>query len=271
MTHPGPVMHLFDQDVSLTEAEPLRYKGFVQDNWSVNGIPNGGYLMAIVANAMALASDKRSTPIVTANYLSRTVIGEADLHVEMITRSTQFNRLQASLIQDGREKIRSFGTFADEKIECVLERYETAAPLVAPLEACVTSPKIPNLTLLDNLDIRLDPECAGWFFGKLSDKSEHKGWIRFRDDRPFDLISIFLLADSFPPAVFASQGMVAWVPTIEMSVNVRKIPATRWLKGIFRTRFITCGLLEEDGELWDEEGNLVAISRQIAQYRKSVP
>ena len=35
----------------------------------------------------------------------------------------------------------------------------------------------------------------------------------------------------------------------------------------FRTRFITCGLLEEDGEIWDETGQLIAISRQIAQYR----
>ena len=61
--------------------------------------------------------------------------------------------------------------------------------------------------------------------------------------------------------------MGAWVPTIELTVNVRKPPASQWLKCIFRTRFITCGLLEEDGEVWDETGALVAISRQIAQYR----
>ena len=42
--------------------------------------------------------------------------------------------------------------------------------------------------------------------------------------------------------------MVAWVPTIELSVNIRNIPTTKWLKCIFQTRFITCGLLEEDGE-----------------------
>ena len=76
-----------------------------------------------------------------------------------------------------------------------------------------------------------------------------------------------LVADSFPPAVLSSQGMVAWVPTIEFSVNIRNLPTTQWLKCIFRTRFITCGLLEEDGEIWDEAGRLIAISRQIAQYR----
>jgi hypothetical protein len=81
--------------------------------------------------------------------------------------------------------------------------------------------------------------------------------------------SMFLIADSFPPAILASQGLAAWVPTIELTVNVRHVPETEWLKGMFRTRFVTCGLVEEDGEVWDEEGNLVAISRQIAQYRKT--
>jgi len=94
-----------------------------------------------------------------------------------------------------------------------------------------------------------------------------RGYIKFKDDRPFDIFGILLAADSFPPAVLTSQGMVAWVPTLEFSVNVRNIPQTTWLKCIFRTRFITCGLLEEDGEIWDQNDQLIAISRQIAQYR----
>ena len=97
--------------------------------------------------------------------------------------------------------------------------------------------------------------------------SEQKGWIKFREEREFDIPALLLMADAFPPPVLASQGMVAWVPTIEFSVNVRRIPTSKWLKGIFRTRFITCGLLEEDGELWDENGELAAILRQIAQFR----
>jgi hypothetical protein len=113
----------------------------------------------------------------------------------------------------------------------------------------------------------LDPVCTGWISGKLSAKSESKGYIKFKNQRLFDVPSILLIADSFPPAVLSSQGMVAWVPTIELSVNIRKITTTDWLKCSFRTRFITCGLLEEDGEIWDEKDELVAISRQIAQYR----
>jgi acyl-CoA thioesterase len=75
-----------------------------------------------------------------------------------------------------------------------------------------------------------------------------------------------LFADSFPPCIFASQGMNTWVPTIEFTVNIRQLPQTPWVKGVFESRFVSHSLVEEDGELWDEKGNLVAISRQISKY-----
>ena len=103
---------------------------------------------------------------------------------------------------------------------------------------------------------------------RLTEASEQRGWITFGEPRPHDMFSLLLAADSFPPAILSSQGMLAWVPTIELSVNVRNIPVSSWLKCVFRTRFINCGLLEEDGELWDEAGELIGISRQIAQFRK---
>ena len=262
-------MHLFDKEMQFEKCEQFRCMGSVSENWSINGIPNGGYLMALAANAMQIHSSKKSTPIVTANYMSRCVPGSAEFLVELISQTTQFNRLEARLFQDGKEKIRALGTFADEKNECVLERYETKSPMIASRDACVPVPALPKFTLMENMDVLLDPVCTGWMGGKLSDRSEIKGWIRFKEGRPSNTASIFLIADAFPPAIFATQGLAAWVPTIELTVNVRHVPETEWLKGIFRTRFVTCGLVEEDGEVWDEEGNLVAISRQIAQYRKT--
>jgi len=260
-------MHQFDQDILLKTGEPFSFSGHITENWSINGIPDGGYLMAILAKAMMHHSEMKSTPIITANFLNRCEPGDAEVSIEKISTSRQFNRFEARLNQKGKEKIRAFGTFADENKECLLESCEASGPGIAEMEKCVPVPEVPNYTLFSQLDVRLDPICTGWLSGKLSDTSESKGWIKFKNDRPYDVLSILLIADAFPPAVLSSQGMVAWVPTIELSVNVRNIPTTDWLKCSFRTRFITCGLLEEDGEIWDQKGELVAISRQIAQYR----
>ncbi|MGD0211340.1 MAG: thioesterase family protein [Desulfomonilia bacterium] len=183
-------MHLFDYDISLSHEEPFHFKGPVTDNWSINGTPNGGYLIAILANAMLQNSEKRTTPIVTANYLSRCVPGEADLYVEEFSRSTQFNRFQVRLLQEGKERVRALGTFADEKNECFLERYETKEPGISPLGECIPVPEIPEFTLLNQMDMRLDPMCAGWMQGILADKSEMKGWITFKNPRAHDLLSV---------------------------------------------------------------------------------
>jgi len=261
-------MNLLDRDTTLIPIDPFHLKTNVSGNWSISGIPNGGYLLALMANAMIQHSDKKGTPILTINYLSRTEPGDAEIFVEEISQSTQFNRLQARLIQKGKEKMRAMGTFAIETDECFIKQYEKLPPEISPLDECVAIPEMPTYTLYSQMDTRLDPVCAGWMQGRLSGKSEHKGWISFKDSRPYDAVAVALVADAFPPPLFASQGLIAWVPTIELSVNIRNIPVTKWLKCIFRTNFINCGLLEADGEIWDEHGELIGISRQIAQFRK---
>jgi len=259
-------MHPFDRDIAFSGENPSHLTVTISENWSINHVPNGGYLMAVLAQAMLPQSEKQSTPLITACFMSRCFPGKADLSVQKIASSKQFVRFQASVYQEGNERIRAFGTFSAENNNSI-NRYEAGAPELAPLETCSEIPFFPGYSLYKHMDVRLDPGCAGWMDGHLVDESVNKGWIRFRDARPYDAPSIMLMADSFPPAVFASQGMVAWVPTLEFSISIRNRPASEWLKCIFRTRFITCGLLEEDGEVWDETGALIAISRQIAQYR----
>ncbi|MFO7839914.1 MAG: thioesterase family protein [Desulfosalsimonadaceae bacterium] len=261
-------MHSFDSDIAVSQKARDRFFASISGNWSINNTPNGGYLLAVLANAMISRSDKKATPLLTANYLSRTTAGEAEIAAEEISRSRQFSRLQARLMQAGEEKIRAFGTFAIEPDQCFIRRYEQRPPEISPAEDCVRIPAMPRYSLYESMDVRLDPECAGWMEGRLSEKSEHKGWLRFPGNRRLDVFAVILAADAFPPAVLASQGMTAWVPTLEFSISIRGQTEAQWLKCRFRTRFINCGLLEEDGEIWDDTGELLAVSRQIAQYRQ---
>ena len=92
---------------------------------------------------------------------------------------------------------------------------------------------------------------------------EVAGWIRFGDDAPPSVVGLLAMADAFPTTVVASAD-VGWIPTVELTVHVRGRPVPGWILGVFRTRFLIDGLLEQDGELWDASGRLVALSRQMA-------
>ena len=65
--------------------------------------------------------------------------------------------------------------------------------------------------------------------------------------------------------------MVGAAPTLELTVHVRDLPAPGMLRGRFRNRYIINGFFEEDGEIWDSEGKLVALSRQVGRIMSRGP
>ncbi|MBI5063987.1 MAG: hypothetical protein HZB87_11135, partial [Desulfatitalea sp.] len=65
-------MHRFDEDIANHPLEDALTLGVrVTPNWSINGLPNGGYLMALMANAMLRASEKKAIAIVSTTFISR--------------------------------------------------------------------------------------------------------------------------------------------------------------------------------------------------------
>lgn len=263
-------MHCFDQDIRFTPAASGSFEGRISDNWSVNGTPNGGYLAALMANAMLQQSRKKAPIIVTTTFIARSIPGRATVSIENINCSKQFDRWQARLFQQNKQRVHAIGTFAKNARGSGEKRYEKAPPQLAPIGTCIAITALDSYTIFHNLDIRLDPSCAGWMKDDLTQRSEQKGWARFKSGRTFDAQSLLLIADAFPPPAVASHGLIAWIPTLEFSVNIRNLPETEWLKCIFRTRFIDNDILEEDGEIWDANNTLVAVSRQIAQFRKEI-
>lgn len=85
--------------------------------------------------------------------------------------------------------------------------------------------------------------------------------------RPLDSLSLLFFCDCLPPpALLAILPRFTWIPTIEMSVQIRGKPTPDgWLALRHTTRHITGGKLEADCELWDAQtGELVCLSRQFA-------
>ena len=105
---------------------------------------------------------------------------------------------------------------------------------------------------------RGDPDGSGCF----------NGWLKLRDGTDPDLLSLLLFADCMAPPVFTVFGALHWVPTLELSVQLRAAPASGPVQTRFRmARYMSDGIVEEDGEIWDSSGRLVALSRQTAKVQ----
>jgi len=258
----------FDEDTAVERAGD-RWRADVSDRWDIGVNPNGGYALAIVVRAMADAVAAPDPLTVTAHFLRPPDHGAAHVDVDVVRSGRRFATASGALVQDGRPRIQALATFGDLGEVHGPTLVDASPPELPPVEECVpiVSGRPPAgvgapPTIMHRFDTRL-PELLGWSRGERGGVPRIAGWTRFVDGRPADLLSLVLFADAFPPPILDVVS-ASWVPTLELTVHLRGHPAPGWLRAVFRTRVLRDGLLEEDGELWDEDGELVAMSRQLA-------
>lgn len=257
----------FLQDTSLAAAGEGLWHGQVVSHWNIGDNPNGGYLVAIVLGAISQLTPEHPDPLsVTTHFLRPGVPdGACDVQVELVRRGRTLTTARARLVQEGKarlEVIAAFGDLAVAKSDSS-PKVTLAAPTLPPPSACPERSGEAQgvaLPLLDRVEIRVNPEDTA--IGG-SGRAEISGWIRLRDQTPTNTIAAVTFADAFPPALFGLLGVIGWVPTIELTVHVRRKPATPWLMGRFVTDDLQGARMIESGALWDETGALVAQSRQL--------
>lgn len=257
-------MYEFDQDTLVKPLGGGAYGGQLSDRWSIGHVPNGGYLLALVMSALKQALPGRDPLSITAHYLRPGSAAEARIEVEMIKSGRRFSTAMARLLQSGKESLRVLATYGDLSSDHPLRHADGMPPQLpkrSPVRA--RSSAEGSMSIRDRFDIELDPATTHFMKGQRAAQAEIRGWLRFADGRRPDVHAMGLIADAFPPAVFQIAD-AGWVPTLELTVHIRSRPTSEWLACVFRTRFLQNGLLEEDGEMWDESGALVAMSRQLA-------
>ncbi len=135
-------------------------------------------------------------------------------------------------------------------------------PALPPPAECVGVPvgSFGLASIAERIEFRA-AELPGWFLGRPSGRPASEFWMRFADGREADLLSLPLLVDSTAPSVLE---LGAGSTTIQLTVHLRAHPAPGWLACRATTRFVSNGYHEEDFEVWDSAGTLVAQSRQLA-------
>jgi acyl-CoA thioesterase len=179
--------------------------------------------------------------------------------------------VRGRLAQAGTTRLESLAAFTDlAAAESVVELGIDPAPIPDP-DDCVSRTELAQgvvLPIMNRLDVRIHPDHVAGGTGRTA---EITGWIRFADGRPVDTLTLPLFADAFPPPLFSMVGHIGWVPTIELTVHVRRRPVPGWIRGHFATTDAAGNRTIEDGLLWDESGALVAQSRQVGLVMADQP
>ncbi|WP_326571644.1 thioesterase family protein [Actinacidiphila glaucinigra] len=270
----------FDRETAVTArpGEPSVYDAELHEGWRIGMGVNGGLLLALAGRALAeeLGGDgqgHRDPFSISAYYLSTSLPGPVTARTETLRRGRTVSTGMVSLVQNGEERLRAIATYGDLNGHDHAGDVRTSAtpPQMPPPEKCVGTDAAPpeflkNSPMLERIELRLDPDTVGWAVGAPSGRGMVQGWLRMPDGREPDPLMLLLAVDSLPPVSF-DLGIPGWAPTLELTTHVRARPEPGWLRLKHSTRNFADGYMEEDAEVWDSAGRLVAQSRQLARVR----
>jgi acyl-CoA thioesterase len=260
----------FDLD---TEARPIgegAYEVRVDEGWWVVRGPNGGYVAALVVRALehAVGDPARTLRSFTAHYLRPPAAGPARVETRVERAGRSVTTTSARLLQGEKLLALALAAFATPRASP--EIHHALPPEVEPPEACPlrTGSVIPIHRQFEQRWAIGPPP----FDGPRAREARTGGWLRLAEPRALDAALLVAYADAWPPSVYATgelPPLPGGVPTIDLTVHVRSalpVPGVAPDEPVlvsFRTREVSQGLLEEDGEIWSRDGRLLAHSRQL--------
>jgi acyl-coenzyme A thioesterase PaaI-like protein len=264
---------IFDSATAIAARGDGGYRADVHPGWTHGGKANGGYLLAMIGRAavetVAAAGGDHPHPLaVNATYISAPDVGAVELDAEVLRVGRSASQARVRLSQAGRTCVESVLTLGRLPADGD-PHWEDAPPVeVQPFEECEggirTTPSVEG-DMEGAIERRLDPATAGFFGGEPTGRGEFRGWLAFKG-RDADPIALLFVADGFPPATL-DLGSTGWVPTLELTVYNRALPAPGPLRIRQRTRLVRHGLFDEVCEVWDSGGRLVTQATQLAGVR----
>lgn len=262
-------MSTFANDTAVSGIEPGRFSVELSERWWVGRGPNGGYVAALMLNAMSQVATQPPRSL-SVHFLNTPSTGAAEIEVtvERQGRSTAF--LSARLIQDGAVQGKAMAVFSAERQGPSFDH--TVMPSVpAPEdgeEFDTSQGPVPVFTRFRAVPVLGGAPMSG------GETAETAGWLKLKDEQPMTAVLAAAMLDVWFPAPFVVLDEPAQAPTLEYTVHFpRELPlATEsepdWALARLTAEQAVDGHFSEDGELWSRSGMLLARCRQVALLRR---
>jgi acyl-CoA thioesterase len=253
----------FDEAIAVADDGTVDFP----ERWTMGpGFAHGGFLMSVALAAASKDAPKPDAVSMSAHFVRPGKVGGAHVATATIKRGRSLGTVTADIIQSDKIDVATITTFGDLARADDISFRSVPFPEMPSPDECVVAdrsqnPLVPRM--VDNLDVRLTPASTSWAKGVPLKDATMEGWVRFADARPIDMVSLPMFADALPPPIFSIGTFAPWTPTIEMTMHFRRRPTTEWLAVSFRTALVGGQFFESSGTLWDDDGNLVAMSRQL--------
>lgn len=258
-------MGQFDVETAVAQVGDGTWATELSTGWNIGDSANGGYALTPALRA-ARDLGGHPDPISVTTHFLRPVQGggRGQVVARLVRTGRSVSVATATLHQADADRLVVNAVFGDvDDVDAVASTFQPEPPSIPPPEGCIDRTELlqgVELPIAGRVDVRIDPGRA---VAGASPDAVMEGWIRLADGTPPSTMTLPLFADAFPPSLFARFGRVGWVPTIELTVHVRRLPSDGWCQARFECDDLIGGRMIETGTLWDSTGRVVARSRQL--------
>ncbi len=263
----GRVLNPFDQDIAVEPLAENRFGAIIRENWWVGRGPNGGYIAAILLNALGEVAPQRPPRSLSVHYLRPPAAGPAEVAVTVERQGRAASFLSARLEQEGKVSVTALAAFSDPWEGPSYEAYEMPAAR-PPGELPRLTPEEQNLPAFFH-NYEAVPAIGSPPF-RSAEEPVTGGWIRSREPRALDPPLAAAILDAWIPTAFIVLDRAHRAPTLDLTIHFRSPlppPGSEpgdWYLSVFRSGLARDGFFDEDGELWSADGRLLAQCRQLA-------
>ena len=270
----------FQEALKLETVDVNKFSVNPNTNYFVGNTPHGGYLMAIMHKALTSILPHSTAISSSVQYLDRIDAKPFELEVETFKTSRGSSSGIVKLKQDNKICTTFTGTCSDfehmkgyddlqkplpnifndhDKKDYVKMNYDKISKGFTP-------------AFIQQLECSIHPDHAWWNresdLNNKDNDARCSAFLEMKGGTP-DQFCLSFYSDILPPVVCNKFGPLGWIPTITLTTHIRKIPSTSILYADFRASDINKGYFEQDCNIWDLDGNLVASSRQLTRILKS--
>jgi acyl-coenzyme A thioesterase PaaI-like protein len=279
-------MTIFDEATAVTRraeglyaALPDARFAMVAPGGTTPSAINGGALLATVMRAV-LAESPLPHPVATsAHFLRVAAIAPAEVQVTWLKQGRTTATARAALVQDGKVILDTTITTGEVPGPVAAEAAATPdasgagpdgltwtgrPPAFPAIEDCLNLGQWRGTTGPDGtsgyaaqVEVLMDPATAGWRRNEPSGLPEMRGYFQLRDRQDPDAYVLALAV--------VGLGATSWAPTVELTWYMRAVPCPGPLAVAARARHVSGGWFDEEAEVWDASGRLVAQSKQLAR------
>ena len=267
--------HAFDAAIRLTPAGEHRFAGATSPAYTNMVGPYGGVTAAVLLNAALVHPRRQGEPIsMTVSFAGPMADGPFEVEARPVrtNRSTQHWTMQAT--QEGA--VVALGTAVLALRRGTWSADEAVAPRdMPPASALVRAPSEGFPPWVQRYDMRfVAAELPSSFDGQEQQHSYSRLWVRDDPPRPLDFTSLAALCDCFFPRIFLRRRSFTPVGTVSLTTFFHADGPTlaaqsdRHVLGTARALTFRNGYFDQSGEIWSDDGRLLASTHQMVYFRE---